>query len=569
MDREQNNLLKMFKSIAEVFERHGIKYYGMFGTELGTIRHDGFIPWDNDIDLLVFCDDYPYIKKVLNTELDSEKYYFHDPRADCHPHVIMKTDDFETDLKNKKAPFIDIFLYHPYPDGWFRRKFFNGMATMCYISTYVLESFRSLFWYRRFCYIPKKIEKIAKFVQMNDHRYVGHFVPSFREDIFERKDFKEPWMHKFEDTVMPTPMDWEKFLISTFGKTYMEIPPPEERTGAHGYPVDAYLDYLMDKEITLDMLEDPPNKDTTVSIVVPLRNCSDYVYECIRHIRQQTHPNLEVVFVVDPCSDDDTLSKVQNYSDCLNDSKIVEGPYDDAKNIGLDSASGEFVWFANVCDMPSPYYVSEMLDAILETGCDIISCNHYLSYRDMVITPPEMEYKTSVMNGKDAVRKIFRGRLSADSWNRLYRKNYLIENGLRFTSNAGDDCRFSIESLLSSEKVAYLNKPLYTHLLRDDLTTDAIDETISANVKGVLDTIDSLDDETRDLIAPYVLRMMSGTSKKRYRELSSSDMITELSSQKHPGTGIYRMSPSFYRSIIRTTRRLGFVNNDHLFDDSL
>ena len=93
------SLLQMYKDVAEVFDRHGIRYYGMYGTELGVIRHKGFIPWDNDIDLLVLCDDMPYISELLNTELDQDKYYFHESRADCHPHVILKTKDFEKQVE--------------------------------------------------------------------------------------------------------------------------------------------------------------------------------------------------------------------------------------------------------------------------------------------------------------------------------------------------------------------------------------------------------------------------------------------------------------------------------------
>ena len=77
----------MYKELARIFDEHGIRYYGMYGTELGTIRHDGFIPWDLDIDLIVFSDDMPYISELLNTELDQEKYYYHESREIGRAHV--------------------------------------------------------------------------------------------------------------------------------------------------------------------------------------------------------------------------------------------------------------------------------------------------------------------------------------------------------------------------------------------------------------------------------------------------------------------------------------------------
>ena len=109
MNEDQEALLRLYKELARIFDEHGIRYYGMYGTELGAVRHDGFIPWDLDIDLIVFCDDMPYISRLLNTELDQKKYYYHESRADCHPHVIIKTDNFEDDLRNSNPLFIDLF----------------------------------------------------------------------------------------------------------------------------------------------------------------------------------------------------------------------------------------------------------------------------------------------------------------------------------------------------------------------------------------------------------------------------------------------------------------------------
>ena len=47
MNDGQKALLQMYKDVAKIFNEHGIKYFGLYGTELGAIRHDGFIPWDN------------------------------------------------------------------------------------------------------------------------------------------------------------------------------------------------------------------------------------------------------------------------------------------------------------------------------------------------------------------------------------------------------------------------------------------------------------------------------------------------------------------------------------------
>ena len=56
----------MFKEIKEVFDKYEIDYMMSGGSLLGTIRHQGFIPWDDDIDLMMTRDEYIRFKKVFN-----------------------------------------------------------------------------------------------------------------------------------------------------------------------------------------------------------------------------------------------------------------------------------------------------------------------------------------------------------------------------------------------------------------------------------------------------------------------------------------------------------------------
>ena len=575
------SLLQMYKDVAEVFDRHGIRYYGMYGTELGVIRHKGFIPWDNDIDLLVLCDDMPYISELLNTELDQDKYYFHESRADCHPHVILKTKDFENDLKNRKAPFIDLFLFYPYPNGWFRRRFFNLMATLSYITTYLLESAKSFFWYRVFCKVPKIFEKVALMVVKSDHKWIAHFVPAFRDDIFEIDDFGEPLLREFEDTLMPIPREWEKFLLKNFGETYMEPPPPEKRTGAHGYPVDAYFDYMLDSKIERrpkDVLKDA---GVTVSIVVPLYNSSNCVYECVRHIRQQSYENIEAVFVVDSRSEDDTLDKLREKTKCLKNVKIVEQRDDQrsggARNIGLNTATGEYVWFMDADDCPSPYFISEMLEVAMRRDCDVVACNHYYSYRNMIITPPEREYTEVELTGNEAVKDVCLGKIAIPSWNKLYRRQFLLDNSLYFTPYLSEDYDYTIRSFLDTDKIIYFNKPLYTYVLAEGTRSANVGDNIAmADVRETMKTAKNLENNKKEhdkfcaQAFRHLLHSLTNTTYETFKKLSASEDVKYLSKFKQEKRNIevllYKISPIAYYRIGKTARRIKFSNNDFLFD---
>ena len=584
MNDEQNDLLEMYKAVAKVFDDHGIKYFGMYGTELGAIRHGGFIPWDNDIDLIIFSDDLPYIVELMNTELDQDKYYYHQPRADCHPHVIRKTEEFEKDLKDQKPIFLDLFLYYPYPNGWARRKFYNFMATMSYITVYMLEQAKSMASYRLFNKVPKIFEKLALMVIKTDHSKITHFVPDFRMDIFDVADFKEPLFHEFEDTVMPIPADWEKFLLNNFGKDYMTPPPPDKRTGAHGYPVGAYFDYILDSKLNRKWPERFRDSDVTVSIIIPLYNSSEHICECIRHIKQQSYRNIEVIFVIDARSDDGTYKKLYDHSKILKNVKIVEQRDDKrsggARNIGLESATGEYVWFMDVDDCPSPFFISEMLEIALKHDCEAVACNHYYSYRSMVITPPDRDYKIVELDGEEAVRDVCLGKIAIPSWNKLFKRSFLKDNNIRFISYLSEDYDHTIRSFLAAKKVVYYNKPLYTYVLMEGTRSANVgDKIAAADVRETMRSAEDLKDrkEEHDKFCAqafrHLLHSMTNTSSEAFATLSKSEDVKYLSKFKQEKFNfevmLYKISPSLYYRLGRIARKVKFSNNDFLFDNGI
>lgn len=99
---EMVNILKVFKSI---MEKYKIIYWLDYGTLLGAVRHNGFIPWDNDVDVSVLDSDISKIKKILKKELPI-KYEFIN---------IWKGFTFRIQEKNKKnTPFIDVYTHIVY-----------------------------------------------------------------------------------------------------------------------------------------------------------------------------------------------------------------------------------------------------------------------------------------------------------------------------------------------------------------------------------------------------------------------------------------------------------------------
>lgn len=97
--------LEVLSQVAAVCKRHGIPYYAAYGTLLGAIRHKGFIPWDDDIDIAVKREDYVRLLKLLQKELPQG--YFVNSYYTCDTHVqpwasVMNTEYILTDAEKIK-----------------------------------------------------------------------------------------------------------------------------------------------------------------------------------------------------------------------------------------------------------------------------------------------------------------------------------------------------------------------------------------------------------------------------------------------------------------------------------
>ena len=80
--------LDILKAVVEICDRHDIPYYLAYGTLLGAVRHKGFIPWDDDVDIYMKYDDLKRFKQMCKKELP-EKYFYQDPDTDIASHWLF------------------------------------------------------------------------------------------------------------------------------------------------------------------------------------------------------------------------------------------------------------------------------------------------------------------------------------------------------------------------------------------------------------------------------------------------------------------------------------------------
>ena len=82
LEKVQSTLWEILLQVDSIFEKNNIRYFLSYGTLLGAVRHKGFIPWDDDLDICVFEEDYVKGIQLLREQLD-HKYIVHDEHTDA------------------------------------------------------------------------------------------------------------------------------------------------------------------------------------------------------------------------------------------------------------------------------------------------------------------------------------------------------------------------------------------------------------------------------------------------------------------------------------------------------
>jgi len=123
--------VEMLLEVKRVCEKHDIKYSLIGGTLLGAIRHQGYIPWDDDADVGLLREDYEKFRNVCEQELDSSKFYFQDDRntkgyrwgyGKLRRKNTLFLRENQKHLDFGQEIFIDIFPLDYAPDGMLPRK---------------------------------------------------------------------------------------------------------------------------------------------------------------------------------------------------------------------------------------------------------------------------------------------------------------------------------------------------------------------------------------------------------------------------------------------------------------
>ncbi|MGS2615560.1 bifunctional glycosyltransferase/CDP-glycerol:glycerophosphate glycerophosphotransferase [Micromonospora sp. LZ34] len=203
---------------------------------------------------------------------------------------------------------------------------------------------------------------------------------------------------------------------------------------------------------------------TLISFVVPAFRVQGYLRECLDSILGQPVTDIEVIGV-DDCSPDDSGEILAEYAARDQRMHAVRltgnvglGP---ARNIGLDRAVGEYVWFVDGDDWLAPDCLVEVAERLHATRPDVLLVDHVRTHWNDRTTRSAMAEVFPKPPGEETFRLRDRPetlRLLHTAWNRLVRRRFLVDLGLRFAPGWYEDVSFSYPVLMAAERIGVLDR---------------------------------------------------------------------------------------------------------------
>lgn len=206
-----------------------------------------------------------------------------------------------------------------------------------------------------------------------------------------------------------------------------------------------------------------------VSVIIPVYNTEQYLRHCLDSVIKQTFKDIEII-VINDCSTDNSLQIIEQYKQKDNRFVVVNLSKNEgqgkARNIGLETAKGEYVVFVDSDDWIIPEYVEILHSEITKNDLDMVSASAYL-YDDLtkkIIDRKRKEASASFLNKIKIERLLV---LDKDGfvvpvWTKIYKKQFLVDNKICFRlDNYHEDNLFVFETIIKTKKIKFIDDRIY------------------------------------------------------------------------------------------------------------
>ena len=217
------------------------------------------------------------------------------------------------------------------------------------------------------------------------------------------------------------------------------------------------------------------NESDLISIVVPVYNVEKYIKKCIDSIINQTYQNLEII-LVDDGSPDKCGEICEEYSKKDNRIKVIHkenGGVSDARNAGLEKATGEYIAFIDSDDYIDKNYISTLYNMCITNKAEIAQCSFKRVTDNQIANEKDVENKIVNMSGIEAIKNIFKENYIeyTVAWNKLYKKS-LFDNIKYPKGKLHEDEATTYKLFYEAKIVSVTNEKLYYYYIRQNSITN-------------------------------------------------------------------------------------------------
>lgn len=250
IEQLRNRQMQIADYIAAVCEENGLKYYLAYGTLIGAVRHKGYIPWDDDIDLFMLRADYEKLIELINNDQNSRYKCFslsgNKAKTGDYYYPFSKVTDMLTiEEVDSSKPIeglgvnVDIFVLDYYNGSKSLIRKLKLQFHKFHLSMNTRYIWNSRNFIKRIAYAFYKHKKPKKYALKIDKLSQSCKKPSdklfcgYTGEVFKTEWLGEGVILDFEDRKYRCPANYDAVLRTCFGD-YMQLPPEEERVLPHG-----------------------------------------------------------------------------------------------------------------------------------------------------------------------------------------------------------------------------------------------------------------------------------------------------------------------------------------------
>lgn len=220
------------------------------------------------------------------------------------------------------------------------------------------------------------------------------------------------------------------------------------------------------------------SKDIKVSIILPIYNVEAYLEECIGSLLNQTLKEIEIIAINDG-STDRSKEIIDKYRHCNKNIIYLEQKNQGvsvARNLGLQYARGKYVLYMDSDDYLEHECLQLLYDKAEKTHSSIVIYSHreiYERKQENLIVPVIINIDdTKKYKGHEVADMVLRGKFLGTPWNKLFRRDDLIREGIEFEPGRYVQDWYPIfVQIYKSQTISFLNKPLYSYRIRETSTT--------------------------------------------------------------------------------------------------